>query len=74
LAPDGGVHHEPTARRARAVLGGEVVLWSVTVDGTEHTGIVWGYDTPLPESTGIAGLVSFYPERVDLIVDGEPDR
>jgi len=29
-----------------------------------------GYRTPLPESAGIAGLVSFYNEKVDIVVDG----
>jgi uncharacterized protein (DUF427 family) len=27
--------------------------------------------TPLPENIKIAGLVAFYNERADLIVDGE---
>jgi len=33
--------------------------------------VAWSYPTPLPESQKIAGLVCFYNERVDLIVDGE---
>jgi uncharacterized protein (DUF427 family) len=32
--------------------------------------IAWIYRTPLPESQKIAGLVGFYNERVDIIVDG----
>jgi uncharacterized protein (DUF427 family) len=31
----------------------------------------WSYKTPLPENVKIAGLVAFYNERADLIVDGE---
>jgi uncharacterized protein (DUF427 family) len=30
---------------------------------------VWGYDSPLPESQKIAGMVAFYNEKVDLYVD-----
>lgn len=32
--------------------------------------VAWLYRTPLPESQKIAGLVSFYPERADIYVDG----
>lgn len=45
--------------------------WSVTVDGREHVDLAWGYRTPLPESEGVAGLVCFYNEHVDLEIDGE---
>ncbi|MGI9600501.1 MAG: DUF427 domain-containing protein [Acidimicrobiales bacterium] len=44
--------------------------WSATVDGTSYDDIAWGYRTPLPESEGIAGLVCFYNEKVDLTIDG----
>ncbi len=49
---------------------GVASYWSVTVDGTTHDDIVWSYPSPLPESTRIAGLLCFYDERVDVIVDG----
>ena len=32
--------------------------------------LAWSYKTPLPENVKIAGLVAFYNERADLIVDG----
>jgi uncharacterized protein (DUF427 family) len=53
---------------------GTAEYWSVTVDGTQHNDIVWGYRTPLPESAGIGGLVSFYNEKVDIMVDGIPEE
>ncbi len=43
--------------------------WSVSVNDEAHDDIVWGYDSPLPESQKIAGLVSFYNERLDIYVD-----
>jgi uncharacterized protein (DUF427 family) len=52
---------------------GTAEYWSVTIDGTQHDDIVWGYRTPLLESAGIAGLVSFYNEKVDILVDGVPE-
>lgn len=45
--------------------------WSVTVDGVMHADVAWGYRTPLPESAGVAGLVCFYNERVDIEIDGD---
>ena len=38
----------------------------------EVADVAWSYPTPLPESERIAGLVSFYPDRVSITVDGEP--
>ena len=34
--------------------------------------VAWSYPTPLPESTRIAGLLSFYDDRVTVTVDGTP--
>jgi uncharacterized protein (DUF427 family) len=34
--------------------------------------VAWSYPRPLPESQKIAGLVCFYPHRVDVVVDGRP--
>ena len=44
----------------------------VTVDGTTHDGIVWGYETPIEAAQDIAGYLSFYPDRTQITVDGEP--
>jgi len=52
---------------------GTAEYWSVTIDGTQHGDIAWGYRTPLPESADIAGLVSFYNEKVDILVDDVPE-
>jgi uncharacterized protein (DUF427 family) len=49
---------------------GEARYWSAHVDGRVVPDIAWSYPTPLPESERVAGLVCFYNERVDLIVDG----
>ncbi len=44
--------------------------WSVTTATASHEDLAWSYPTPLPESLGVAGLVCFYNEKVDLEVDG----
>ena len=48
--------------------------WSVATGDGVADDVAWSYRTPLPESQKIAGLVSFYNERVDLVVDGEPQE
>ena len=51
---------------------GTARYWSVEVDGETFVDCVWSYETPLPESTGIAGMMCFYNEHVDLNADSEP--
>jgi uncharacterized protein (DUF427 family) len=47
--------------------------WSVRApDGTLHRDLAWCYDFPTRALTPIAGLVAFYNEKVDLILDGNP--
>jgi uncharacterized protein (DUF427 family) len=60
----------PTDHATACPYKGWASYWSLTVSGTTHDDIAWSYPTPLPESAGIAGLVCFYDERVDVEVDG----
>jgi uncharacterized protein (DUF427 family) len=43
--------------------------WTAEVDGRLVPDVAWSYDDPLPESAPIAGLLSFYPERVTMVQD-----
>src|SRR5262245_57145282 len=45
--------------------------WSVNAGGKTFKDFAWSYKTPLPENVKIAGLVAFYNEQADFIVDGE---
>ena len=51
---------------------GEASYWSADIGGQAHDGIVWAYESPIPAAADIAGFLSFYPDRVEVIVDGEP--
>jgi uncharacterized protein (DUF427 family) len=44
--------------------------WSVRAGGTTYPDLAWAYDFPTPDVAPIAGLISFYNERVDTFVDG----
>jgi uncharacterized protein (DUF427 family) len=48
---------------------GEARYWSARVGDVEVADVAWSYDDPLPESTPIAGMLSFYAHRVALITD-----
>ncbi|HZQ57380.1 MAG TPA: DUF427 domain-containing protein [Acidimicrobiales bacterium] len=56
----------PTTTVTRCPYKGTATYWSLG----QHADLAWCYRSPLPESHKIAGLVAFYNERVDLIVDG----
>ena len=43
--------------------------WSVLVGDTVHPDLAWTYDYPLQQVAAIAGLVAFYNEKLDIIVD-----
>jgi uncharacterized protein (DUF427 family) len=60
----------PSATRSHCPYKGTASYYSATIDGVTHDDIAWYYDTPLPESQKVAGLVAFYDEKVDTFVDG----
>jgi len=60
----------PTDTHTRCPYKGTAEYWSVTIDGEVYEDLVWSYRTPVHESAKIAGLVSFYNEKVDIYVDG----
>ena len=49
---------------------GQANYYSVDLDGELFEDIVWYYKYPVEESSRIAGMVSFYNEKVDIYVDG----
>ena len=44
--------------------------WSAETGSAVHPDIAWSYDFPTREMLPIAGLVAFYDEKVDVVVDG----
>lgn len=60
----------PTSFHTTCPFKGEASYWSIDVDGTSHDGIMWSYEDPIPGREDITGLVAFYPDRADVIVDG----
>src|SRR5204862_202349 len=63
LTPNGQTRHS-TSR-------GEAQNFRVKGGHREAEDLAWSYQTPRQENVKIAGLVAFFNEKVDLIVDGE---
>lgn len=51
---------------------GEASYWSVDVDGATHDGVVWSYETPKAEAAQVRSMLSFYTDRTEVTVDGQP--
>jgi len=49
---------------------GRAEYWSLRAGDEDRPDVAWSYRSPFPESQKIAGLLSFYPEKIDLFVDG----
>jgi uncharacterized protein (DUF427 family) len=62
----------PTPSRTYCPYKGDASYWSVDAGGRPRKDLAWSYEDPLPDAVAIAGLVSFWNERVDVFVDGEP--
>jgi uncharacterized protein (DUF427 family) len=45
--------------------------WSVQVGDDVHPDLAWSYEFPTRQVLPIAGLIAFYNERVDIILDGQ---
>jgi uncharacterized protein (DUF427 family) len=49
---------------------GQASYWTLELGGKVHDGLVWSYEDPIPGAEGITGLMSFYNDRVELVVGG----
>jgi uncharacterized protein (DUF427 family) len=64
-------HLEPSATQTLCPYKGTTSgYWSVRVGGAQHPDLAWTYHYPLPAVAPIAGMVAFYNEKLDIVVDG----
>jgi uncharacterized protein (DUF427 family) len=50
---------------------GDAGYYTLLIDGQEMKNLIWYYRLTTQECSAIAGLVCFYNEKVDIILDGE---
>jgi uncharacterized protein (DUF427 family) len=60
----------PSNSETHCPFKGQASYWSVDAGGDVFADLVWTYEHPIPKAEGIAGLLCFYNERVDIRVDG----
>jgi uncharacterized protein (DUF427 family) len=61
----------PSTKRSYCAYKGHASYWSLDAGGVERENLVWSYEEPLREAAEITRLVSFFNEKVDIVVDGE---
>jgi uncharacterized protein (DUF427 family) len=61
----------PTDTVTHCPYKGQAQYWSAKVGDRVVDDLAWSYRTPLPESQKVAGMMAFFNERVDLVIDGE---
>ena len=59
----------PTSFSTQCPFKGTASYLTLELDGTSHDGIAWSYEDPISGAAEIAGLLCFYPDRVEMTVD-----
>lgn len=58
----------PSQTESHCPYKGTSTYWDLVVDEATLSDAAWSYRTPLPESTRIAGLVAFWPEKSSELI------
>jgi uncharacterized protein (DUF427 family) len=61
----------PTTFHTVCPFKGEASYWSLDIDGETYDGIVWSYEAPTDQAAEVRGMLSFYPDRTEVTVDGQ---
>jgi uncharacterized protein (DUF427 family) len=62
----------PTSFHTTCPFKGEASYWSADIDGSTHDGIVWSYEDPKSQAAQVKSMLSFYPDRTEVTVNGQP--
>ena len=60
-----------TDHQTRCPWKGDAAYWSAVVNGEEARNVVWAYPEPKEDVKEIEGYMAFYPNKVEVKVDGE---
>jgi uncharacterized protein (DUF427 family) len=58
----------PTSFETTCPFKGQASYWTLLLGDEAFDGIVWSYETPNEGAEPIAGLMCFYPDRVEMKV------
>jgi uncharacterized protein (DUF427 family) len=62
----------PSESRSVCAYKGVASYWTARLPGRDLPDIAWTYEEPLHDALNVAGMVAFFTERLDLVVDGAP--
>jgi uncharacterized protein (DUF427 family) len=63
---------EPSGTTSICAYKGRARYWHARVGDRLVRDLVWSYEEPLHDAGPVRGLVAFFTERTDLVLDGEP--
>jgi uncharacterized protein (DUF427 family) len=61
----------PSDTRTYCAYKGRASYWSADVGGRLIPDLAWTYREPLTDASRVGGLVAFFNERVDVVLDGQ---
>jgi len=64
---------EKTSLQTHCPFKGNASYWTLKVGGDVAENAVWGYEEPYEDALPVAGYLSFYPNRVSAIYDGDDE-
>ena len=67
-------HLRPSDQRMTCAYKGHARFWSADVAGAQGRDVAWSYEEPLHDAVPVRGMVAFFTERLDLVLDGVPQE
>ena len=61
----------PSDTQTYCAYKGRASYWSARVGGRLVPDLAWTYQEPLTDASRVGGLVAFFNERIDVVLDGE---
>ena len=61
----------PSSTRTYCAYKGQASYWSAAAGGQLLADIAWTYQEPLHDAAEVRGLIAFFNERVDVVLDGQ---
>ncbi len=64
---------QPTALRTHCPFKGNASYWTLHVAGQEAENAAWSYEEPYRDAEPIRGYLSFYPDKIAALYEGEEE-
>ena len=62
----------PSENHTVCAYKGIASYWTARLPDSDLPDIAWSYEEPLHDAMNVQGMVAFFTERLDLVVDGRP--